>query len=49
MSFSDDMQDLFDPVIADIIKLVEQQLEEAKKNSGARIDVSPFQTTGIAS
>jgi hypothetical protein len=44
MFFSDDMQDLFDPVIADIIKLVEQQVEEAQKNSGARIGVISFQS-----
>ena len=45
--FSDDMQDLFDPVIADITQLVGQQVRDAKKNSGARIDVIHFKPTCI--
>jgi len=36
------MLDLFDPVIDEIIKLVEQQVEDAKKNSASAIDVTPF-------
>lgn len=33
---------LFDPVIDEITKLVEQQVEEAKKNSASAIDVTSF-------
>jgi hypothetical protein len=35
------MQDLFEPVIEDITQLVGQQVKEARKNSGATIDVRP--------
>jgi hypothetical protein len=34
------MLDLFDPVIDEITKLVEQQVEEANKNSASAIDVT---------
>jgi hypothetical protein len=43
MSLSDDMQDLFDPVIQDITQLVGQQVRDAKSNNAAKIDVIPCQ------
>jgi hypothetical protein len=39
------MQSLFDPVIAKITKLVNQQVKEAKKKKAA-IDVLPHQAIG---
>ena len=36
---SKDIQSLFDPVVKDITKLVEEQLKEAKKNGAPSIDV----------
>jgi hypothetical protein len=35
------MEDLFDPVIQDVLQLVGQQVKDAKENSGAKIDVNP--------
>jgi len=39
------MQSLFDPVIAEITKLVSQQVKEAKKKKAA-IDVLPREAIG---
>jgi len=36
------MKSLFDPVIEDITKLVEEQVDESKKNGGVDIDVFPI-------
>ncbi len=36
------MLDLFDPVIDEITKFVEQQVEEATKNSATAVDVNSF-------
>jgi hypothetical protein len=40
MFCSEDIQSLFDPVVEDIIKLVGEQLAEAKKNGASAIDVT---------
>jgi hypothetical protein len=47
MSLSDDMQDLFDPVIQDITQLVGQQVRDAKRNNASKIDVIPCQLAKI--
>jgi hypothetical protein len=47
MSFSDDMQDLFDQVIQDITQLVRQQVRDAKRNNASNIDVIPCQLAKI--
>jgi hypothetical protein len=47
MSFSDDMQDLFDPVIQDITQLVGQQVRDAKRNKASKTDVISCQLAKI--
>jgi hypothetical protein len=46
MYSSDDMQDLFDPVVQDITQLVGQQVRDAKRNN-VSIDVIPCQLVKI--
>lgn len=39
LEYSEDMKTLFDPVIADITSLLSEQVEEAKAEKDATIDV----------